>query len=142
MGKKAILVLYLCLLIPYTIGNGITPMLSVYLTELGASRAVGGYCLSFCHLALAAGTHGAGWLPGKLRYRKMLIMLCGTISILVVWLMGRVTSVWHLIAFLGTFFFCAGMTATLISILAGLLDGEAERGKTFGILTLAPSLGV
>jgi sugar phosphate permease len=33
------------------------------------------------------------------------------------------------------------MTATLISILAGLLAGEEERGITFGILALAPSLG-
>jgi MFS family permease len=129
------------MLVPYTIGNGITPLLSAYATELGASRTVAGYCLSFCQLALAIGTLAAGWLSDRPQHRKMLIMMGGIISIPAVWLIGREKSIWHLIAFLGTFFFCAGMTATLISVLAGLLAGRGERGRTFGILSLAPSLG-
>jgi MFS family permease len=141
MSKKQVLALFVCAVVPYTIGNGITPLLSVYATELGASRAVAGYCLSFCQLALAAGTFGAGWLSDRPQHRGMLIMMGGMISIPAVSLIGRAPSVWHLIAFLGTFFFCAGMTATLISILAGLLAGKGERGRTFGILSLAPSLG-
>jgi MFS family permease len=43
--------------------------------------------------------------------------------------------------FLGAFFFCAGITATLITVLAGLLAGRGERGRIFGILALAPSFG-
>ena len=141
MSNKQVLALFLCMVVPYTIGNGITPLLSVHATDLGASRAVAGYCLSFCQLALAMGTLAAGWLSDRPQHRKMLIMMGGMISLPAIWLIRRATSVWHLITFLGTFFFCAGMTATLIRLLAGLLAGKGERGRTFGILSLAPSLG-
>jgi hypothetical protein len=50
--------------------------------------------------------------------------------------MGRVTSSWALAAVATTWYFWAGMSVTLINILAGLVSEEDARGKVFGILAL------
>ena len=141
MSKKQLLALFLCSLVPWTVGNGMTPLLPVYATELGAAPAVAGYYLSFSFLALATGTVVAGWLSDKLQGRKTLVIVGGMMSIPAAWLMGRTTNIWYLTAFSATWYFLAGMALTLISILAGLFAEETERGRIFGILALTNPLG-
>ena len=141
MSKKQLFALFGCNLITFTIGNGLLPLLPVYATQLGATPAVAGYYLSFSYLALAAGTVFAGWLSDKLNSRKILLIVTGVVIIPAMWLMSRVTSVWHLIALTATVWFLGGMMLTLVSILTGLFAEEAERGKVFGILSLTGGLG-
>ena len=141
MSKKQLLALFVCSLILWTVGNGLLPLLPVYATQLGAAPAVAGYYLSFSYLALAAGTFIAGWLSDKLQRRKTLLIVSGVVIIPAIWLMGRVTNVWHLTAMTATVWFLGGMMLTLVSILTGLFAEKTERGKVFGILSLTGGLG-
>lgn len=141
MGKKQLFFLFLCSLVPWTIGNGMMSLLPVYMGQLGASQAMAGYLLSLLYVALAAGTVTAGYLSDKLQRRKLLVIICGTVSVPALWLMGRATSVGALAATLVAWNFTAGVGVAQISILAGLFAGKAERGKVFGILSLSFAVG-
>jgi MFS family permease len=118
-----------------------TSLLPIYAAELGAAPAVAGYYLSFSSLALATGTLSARWLSDKLQRKKALVIVGGMVSVPAIWLMGRATNIWYLTAFSATWYFSAGMTITLISILAGLFAEETERGRVFGILALTSPVG-
>ena len=64
MGKRQLAVLFLCSLVPWTIGNGIAPLLSVQAAGLGTTLTLlAGACLP---------VHAAG-----------LLVLCGVDSTLV-----------------------------------------------------------
>lgn len=136
-----LLVLFWCSLILWTIGNGLTPLLPVYAAELGASPALAGCQLSLAYAALAAGTLSAGWLSDRLRRRKMLVFVGGLVGMPALWLMGQVGDIWMLAVVSAAWYFWAGMSLTLINILAGLLAEESARGKVFGILSLTGGLG-
>jgi MFS family permease len=136
MSTTQLLALFLCNLVPWTIGNGMTSLLPVYAAELGAAPVVAGHYLSISFLALAIGTLSASWLSDKLQCRKALVIVGGMVSVPALWLMGRAADIWYLTTFSVTWYFLAGLTITLISILAGLFAEETERGRIFGILAL------
>jgi MFS family permease len=139
--KKQILALFLFSLVPWTIGNGISPLLPVQAVGLGATQAVAGYLLSLSHLAMVAGTVTAGWLSDRFHRHKIPALVAGLASIPALWLMGQVTTLWGLAVTLTAWFFCAGLTIALISIAAGLCAEGRERGKVFGLLALTAELG-
>jgi MFS family permease len=141
LRKKQLLTLFLCSLVPWTIGNGMTSLLPVYAAQLEASPTLAGCQLSLSYVALAAGTVSAGWLSDRLRRRKALIIAGGLAGIPALWLMGQVRNIWALAAASAVWYFSAGMSVTLISILAGLLAEKNARGKVFGILALNSGLG-
>jgi len=141
VSKKQILALFLCSLVPWTLGNGIAPLLPMQAAGLGASQAVAGYCLSLSHLATAAGTVSAGWLSDRFGRRKMPAIAAGLVSVPVLYLMGQATTLWSLAVTLTVWFFCAGLILALPAIAAGLCAEESERGKIFGLLALAPEVG-
>ena len=141
MSKRQLLALFLCSLIPWTIGNGIAPLLPVQAAGLGATQAVAGYCLSLSYLAMAAGSMSAGWLSDRFRRRKIPALVAGLASIPALWLMGQATTLWGLAVALAVWFFCAGLTVALISIAAGLCAEGGNRGKVFGLLALTAELG-
>jgi hypothetical protein len=64
MRKGQILSLFLCYLVPYTVGNGLIPLLPIYARQLGADSAVAGYYLAISYTAIAAGNLSAGWACG------------------------------------------------------------------------------
>ena len=72
MSKKQLWSLFLCSLVPWTVGTGLLPLLPVYAAQLGAQPALTGYYLSFVYLALAVGTLSAGWLSDRFQRRKAL----------------------------------------------------------------------
>jgi MFS family permease len=141
MGKRQLLTLFLCSLVPWTIGNGMSSLLPVYAADLGASPAVAGCQMSLYYLALAIGTVSAGWLSDRLQRRKALVIAGGVMSLPTLWLMGRITNTWALAVISATWYFWAGMSITLINILAGLFAEESARGRVFGILALNSGLG-
>jgi MFS family permease len=140
MRKRQLAALFLCSVIPYTVGNGALPLLPVYATQLGAPAAVTGMYLSFCYLAIATGSVLAGWLSDRLQRRKALLILVSAAGTPVTWLIGRATNMAFLTLSTGALWFLGGMGLALTSILAGLSAGPEERGKVFGILALASTL--
>jgi len=141
MGKRQLVVLFVCSLIPWTIGNGIAPLLPVQAAGLGATQALAGACLSLSQLAMVAGTVSGGWLSDRFRCRKIPALVAGLASTPALWLMGQATTLWGLTVALAAWFFCAGLVMALISITAGLCAEGSERGKVFGILALTAELG-
>lgn len=141
MEKKQLFTLFLCCLVPWTLGNGIIPLLPVYASKLGAKPSFVGYYLSISYLAITIGTFTAGWLSDRFQKRKVLLVSAGTLAIPIAWLMGQVTTAWQLTVLTALLWFLGGITLTLIFIIAGLFAGENERGKIFGILALTEALG-
>lgn len=141
MKKKQLYVLFLCSLVPWTIGNGVTPLLPVYASELGSKPSFIGYYLSIAWLALTIGTFTAGWLSDRFQKRKAILIGAGTLAVPTAWLMGQVTTAWQLTVLTPLLWFFGGITLTLLMTIAGLFAGEDERGKIFGILTLTEAIG-
>jgi DHA1 family multidrug resistance protein-like MFS transporter len=141
MSKKQILALFVCSLVPWTVGNGLVPLLPVYATQLGADPAAAGYYLAFSYFALAVGAVAAGWLSDRLGRRKMPLIVAGLAGIPIAWLIGRVGNIWGLSVLTAMLWFCGGLGLALIGILTGLSAGDDERGKIFGILSLTGGLG-
>jgi len=141
MRKSQIISLFICNLVPYTVGNGLIPLLPIYAKQLGVGSAVAGYYLAFIYIAIAIGTVSAGWISDKFHRRKNPIIIAGLASIPIAWLIGRADNIWSLSVLTAMMWFCGGLGLGLIGILAGLSAGEDERGKIFGILSVAFGLG-
>jgi MFS family permease len=142
MGKKQLSALFMCNLIPFTIGFGMIPLLPVYATKLGATPAISGYWMAITYVAMALGSVIAGLLSDRFQRRKLLLIIAGLAGVPSIWLMGLTIHIW-LLAMLSaaTYFFLGGVAVALVSALAGLFADKAERGKIFGILQTAPALG-
>jgi MFS family permease len=141
MSRKQLLLLFFGCLVPWTVGNGLMPLLPVYALQFGASQAVTGYYLAFAFLALAAGTFFAGWLTDKLQRRKILLFLSGATMIPLIWMMGEARNIWQLAAATAAVWFLGGIEISVVNILAGLFAAEYERGRIFGLIGLTFGLG-
>ncbi len=141
MSRKQLLLLFFGCLVPWTVGNGLMPLLPVYALQLGASTAVTGYYLAFAFLALALGTIFAGWLSDRLQRRKILSIISGALAIPLIWMMGQAVKIWQLTIVTATIWFLFGMAFASLNVLAGLFAAENERGKVFGLLGLTMGLG-
>jgi MFS family permease len=135
--KKQLAVLFLCNLVPWTVGYGLLPLLPVNAARLGAAPGVAGVYLSLSYVALTIGTLLAGWLSDHLQSRKGPLLVSGLLAIPVMWLVGRATTVWQLTLLTATLWFLGGMIVALLTIVAGVLAGPTERGRVFGVLNLA-----
>jgi MFS family permease len=141
MGKKQLVSLFIGSLFMWTLAQGILALLPIYAVRLGADPGlIGGY-LAVAFLTLTLGTVTAGWLSDKFQRRKALLMVVGLINVPATWLMGQATAFWQLVILTAIVWFFFGIGLTVISILAGMFAGEAERGKVFGILATNTSLG-
>jgi len=141
MSKKQLLALFVYNLVVWTVGNGLMPLLPVYAKQLGADSTAAGYYLAFSYSALAVGAIAAGWLSDKFRRHKIPLIILGSVGIPVTWLIGQVGNIWGLSLLTAVLWACGGLELALAGILAGLSAGEHERGKIFGILSLANGLG-
>ena len=64
MSKKQIATLFFCSLVPWTVGNGLVPLLPVYAGQLGANQSMAGNYLCNPHTSMvvtAWGTGGRRW---------------------------------------------------------------------------------
>ncbi len=141
MKKRQLYLLFLCSLIPWTVGNGLLLLLPVYASKLGAGTETIGYYLSISYIALALGTLSAGWLSDKFQSRKTILFVTGLINIPAIGLMGMVTATWQLIVLTALIWYIGGLGLTLLLIIAGLFAQSQERGRVFGLLALTNALG-
>lgn len=141
MSKKQLILLFIAILVPWTVGNGLLPIVPVYAFELGASESEAGYCISFAFLALAAGTLLAGWLSDKFQRRKLLLIVAASIGIPSLWLMGRVRNPWQLAATTAAVWLSIGTALAIITVLVGLSAGKQKRGRLLGLIGMTSGLG-
>lgn len=141
ISRRQLASLFVCSVVPWSVGTGLIPLLPIYATRLGATSAVAGYYLAISYLALALGALSAGWISGVLHRHKLPLIIAGSLGIPASWLMGHVSTIWQLTALTAFLWFFGGLGIALIGILAGLSAGEDERGKIFGVLTLTGGLG-
>lgn len=123
MSNKQLTALFACALIPWTIGNGMLPLLPVYATRIGASQTVVGLFMAVSYAALAVGTLAAGWLSDRYQRRKQMIILSGLVCIPFLLLLGTAQNIWILALYSSAVFFLGGAAIALIGILAGLFAG-------------------
>jgi len=141
MGKRQLVSLFFCSLVPWIVGNGLIPLLPIYASQLGANAAVSGFYLAISYLALALGALSAGWVTGRFHRHQPPLIIAGLVGIPASWLMGHVSTIAELTALTAILWFFGGLGMALIGILAGLSASENERGKIFGILALTSGLG-
>jgi MFS family permease len=141
MSKRQLTALFVCSLVPWTVGNGLVPLLPIYATRLGADSTVAGLYLAFSYFAIALGAISAGWVSGSRFRRKVPLIVVGLAGVPCTWLMGQVTSIWALTILTALLWFCGGLGLALLGVLTGMSAGENERGRVFGILALTSGLG-
>lgn len=141
MKNKQIVSLFICSLVVWVIGNGLLPLLPVYVSQFGASPALVGYILALLYIALALGTFTAGWISDRFHQRKLALIIAGILNLPAVWLMGRITNAWEMTLLMAFVWFIGGLGLTLVMILAGLFAEKNERGRIFGLLALTNALG-
>jgi len=141
MSKIQFAALFCCSLVIWTVGNGLIPLLPVYVGRLGASASVIGYSLSVIYLALATGTILAGWLSDRFQRRKLFFIMSGLGAALALWLVGRTVNIWVATSLFAVAWFLGGMGLSLLSILTGLFAPSGKRGRIFGLLASTGGLG-
>ena len=141
MQKKILMGLFICSFISFTISNGLTPLLPVYTTSIGAKPAMTGYYLSLSCLMLAFGLLIGGWLADRYQRRKALLIVSGILTSPLLWLMGKTTDILLLSVVTIAAWFLIGIGGIQIWNLAGLFSNESERGKNFGIFASTGPLG-
>ena len=141
ISRKQLTALFICSLVPWSVGNGLTPLLPVYAKQLGANSAVTGYYLAFSYIAIALGALSAGWVSDRLHRRKLPLIIAGLTGIPITLLMSHESTVLGLTILTAFLWFFGGLGLALIGILTGLSAGENERGKIFGIVALTGGLG-
>ncbi len=141
MSKKQLVWLFLNSLGYWTMGNGLTQLLPVYATKLGANSAVAGYYLAVSFLALVIGSLSAGWISDALGRRKLPLILSGLAAVPCFWLLSQAKALWDLTVLTALAWFLGGLSLALLRILTGLSVGKDERGKVFGIVAVSAPLG-
>ncbi len=142
MSKQQLIALCVCNFIIYVGVSGLIGLIPIYLLQLGADASVTGFFLAMVSLALALGTIIGGKLSDRLQRRRGLLALGGALSLPTVLLMTQTTTVVPLMLLMVFLWYLNGMTMTMVNILGGLFSEPGERGRVFGILSLASSFGL
>ncbi len=137
MQTKPLIALFTAYLLIASIANGLGALWPTYIAQLGGDSAFMGYYTAVGTVAMTIGTVGAGGLAYRCQRRKLLFVLASAALMICMLLFSRVQTLLQL-----TIVNFAGGIATgagygLVSIMGGLLAGQAERGRVFGALTLA-----
>jgi MFS family permease len=141
MRKRQLFALFICQLVPFTVGNATIALMPLYVTRFGAEPGLTGSYLASTLFALTMGTLAGGWLSARVQRRREFILGTALLNIPGNLLMGQATELWQLIILTGLVWFLAGIAVSMVSILAGLFAEESERGRVFGVLGIAAGLG-
>jgi len=133
--------IFICSLVPWTVGAAFAALLPVYVMQLGADSATAGNFIAATFLALSIGTVAGGWLFDKLPRRKPLLIAAGLISAASTGLMSRTTDIGQLLVLTSISYLAGGVVLAITNALVGLLAEPSQRGKTFGIIGISLGLG-
>ena len=141
MSRKQFALLFASMVVEWTVGAGLSPLLPVYATELGAPPELVGYYLAFSWLTLSVGGLAAGALSDRLGRRKLLIFSAFMLSVPTLYLMGRAKSIWTLAVFTGLLWFLGGVMIPLSRAMVALGSPPERRGRRLGTLGMVIPLG-
>jgi len=140
MNKRQFFLYFTILLLVFDKG-GVLALMPDYAAQLGAPPALVGYYLAFCFLTLAIGTFVAPAVARRVKDLRPLLIMIGLVKIPVIFLHGQVGDVWQLMALNGLDWFMGGIVIVIINISVGLTARANERGRMFGLLAMASSIG-
>lgn len=141
MTRKQLIVLFICNLLPFTVGTTLVTLLPLYAGELGADPSLTGLYMAVSFAVLAASTFSSGWLSSRFQTRKRFIMLAAALSVPTVLFVGQAQNVLLLTLFTSALWFLFGICTTMVNILTGMYADQKQRGRTFGIIGSAIACG-
>jgi MFS family permease len=141
MKRKQLAALFFSVLVPYTIGGLLMPLLPVYISRLGIEATVSGFYFAVSFLGLAAGSLSAGWLSNRFQKRKWTLFIGGLLGIPSIYMMGQVNHIVPLTLLTIFVWFLGGINVATVNILTGISAPKEERGRIFGIIGTGLSLG-
>ncbi len=141
ISRKQFIALFVCALLIWITLQSFTVMLPVYALRLGADPSSIGNFLAVGFLGLTTGNFIAGWLSDRFQRRKLLLTIAITINVFGVLSLGSASTFTQFVILTSMVYIFSSVSMSLITILAGLSASESERGKVFGGLAVATSLG-
>jgi MFS family permease len=137
---KQLRILFLINLILYFTGASLFPLLPLYGAQFGATPAVIGI-----HLALIAGANAIGIaLSGRLVTRvapKPLFVAASLLGVAMLFWLAHATQLWQVMVATALLWLSGGFVYSLATLFAGLIAGDGNRGRSFGLLVLASPSG-
>jgi MFS family permease len=141
MNKKQLALLGVCNFVTFAVGAGLTGLLPVYMSSLGADSTTTGFFLAFAFFCLALSNILGGRLSDRLGRRKGLLILGGLLAAPTALLLTQATTVLGLTILTGILWLVGGLVGVMVNVLAGLFSEPGERGRIFGFLGMCISLG-
>jgi MFS family permease len=141
MSRKQLAALFICQLIPYAVANGLLSLLPIYVKRFDASATVTGFYLALTFVGLSVGSLYSGRLSNRFRQHKSFIIGGAIFSAVTTFLMGVAPDMPLLMLFTALAWLAAGIQIAMVNILTGLFADKRTRGKTFGIIGIAPVVG-
>ena len=132
--------LFLCNFAILFIGFGLFPLLPLYAAEFGANPSMTGIYMAITYISITIGSI----LPGRLAEylpRKFLFSAAGLLGIPALILLGHANSLWQVVFFTGIIWFTGGIGLSTASVISGFHTTPSDRGKIFGLNSVASSLG-
>lgn len=141
MPIRTLVSLFICYLVPFIVGNGLLTLLPVYVARFDANPTATGFYLAFTFAGLTVGSLSTGWLLTRVRSQKGLMIVSALVASVMTVLIGQANSMAQLALFTVTAWFAAGILIALVTVLTGLYANKQTRGRTFGIIGVAPVIG-
>ncbi len=141
MSRGQLVILFGYSLVPWTIGNGMLPLLPKYAGGLGADDVLIGIFLAISYASIALGTATAGWVADRMGRHGTLMVLVGLATVPFFLLTSRITVFWEAVVVTSFIWWLGGMSLTFAIIVAGLWAGPEERGRVLGVVAAAAPAG-
>jgi MFS family permease len=141
MNKKTLIGLILCYFVVNTMGNGIMPLMPLFVQLHGASEGLSGVYVAFAYFCLAAGTMFGGRISDRVTDRRRLLIIVSIFISPVTFLLGRVDSLLAVVLITGFQWILAGFCMAIIGTIMGREAAESERGRVFGLLGVSIGMG-
>ena len=134
--------LIVCNVAIFMSGNMVLSLLPVYAVKLGIDEGAIGIYLGLGFAAVTVGALSAGWFRDRFQRRRLSIVVASIVPIPATILMGQVSSLLLLTICTMLAWVSAGLLTATFNILVGLHANANQRGRIFGIMGVAVTLGL
>ncbi len=136
MSRRPLIAMSIAYLLLLCAAYGTGSLWPVSIAQLGGGPSAVGIFNAAGAIAIVVAALLSGWLADRTGRRRGLFYVSCILFGLAWWLMSRATT-WQQLTLINVFGgFAFGVATNLIIILTGLLAGETERGRSFGLLNL------